>query len=90
MSDLQKDGGPAFPILPPTNSEFTGSANGYPYPDSGMSLRDYFAAAALTGMLSNQSFTDNKTLRRQTDGEHITANAAYIIADAMLKARSPS
>ena len=47
---------------------------------SGMSLRDYFAAKAMQGMIINPlafSYTGDKTL----------ANQSYLIADAMLKAR---
>ncbi len=33
---------PAFPVIPPCDMEGA-SASGYPYPDSGMSLRDYMA-----------------------------------------------
>jgi hypothetical protein len=45
----------------------------------GMSLRDYFAAAALTGFLANQSLTGKYKCY---------ASDAYMIADEMLKARS--
>jgi hypothetical protein len=44
----------------------------------GMTLRDYFAAAALTGFLANQSLTC------EYKGY---ANDAYMVADEMLKAR---
>ena len=42
----------------------------------GMSLRDYFAAEAMQGLIANNS----------TDAQEI-AQAAYIVADAMLKRR---
>ncbi len=52
----------------------------------GMSLRDYFAAAALAGMIaSNRTFVDdhgNRVHDRDT-----LAYAAFNIADAMLAAR---
>lgn len=35
-------GGAAFPVLPPQDTA-AGMAVGYPYPEPGMSLRDYFA-----------------------------------------------
>lgn len=47
---------------------------------SGMTLRDYFAAQALQGICANQ---DNRTYRGPMD----FAVAAYVLADAMLKAR---
>ena len=68
---MSKDtGGPAFP------RPFSGTTQ---YAQEGMSLRDYFAAKAMQGVLS-----------RPTAGllhaEGI-APAAYMMADAMLKAR---
>ena len=42
----------------------------------GMTLRDYFAAEAMQGLIANNS----------TDAQEI-AQAAYIVADAMLKRR---
>ena len=42
----------------------------------GMALRDYFAAKAMQGLLANNN----------VDAQQI-AQAAYIVADAMLKAR---
>ena len=46
----------------------------------GMDLRDYFAAKALTGLCANQ---DNRAYKSQMD----FAVVAYVLADAMLKAR---
>ena len=67
------NGGPAFPI--PLNE-------GQPYqghsPCDGMTLRDYFAAKAMQGLLANQDW--NLT------GEQ-AAYEAYQTADAMLRAR---
>lgn len=46
----------------------------------GMSLRDYFAAKALQGLIADPNiFLDNT--------EFAIAHDAYVIADAMLKAR---
>lgn len=62
------DGGPAFPTL--DNTEH--------WRHLGIPIRDYFAAAALTGSLAAS----------HTDGEpEEFANVAYIIADAMLERR---
>jgi hypothetical protein len=44
--------------------------------NKGMTLRDYFAAKAMEGLLANDNI----------DAQQI-AKAAYIMADAMLKAR---
>ena len=61
------DGGPAFPR----------SATGHCHSQEGMTLRDYFAAAALQGILADgggASWDDD-------------AKNAFRAADAMLKAR---
>lgn len=70
-------GGPAFPVARdeafPKDSEAGMSK-------PGMSLRDYFAAKAMVHIHA-----------RDVNGvasPEITANAAYAMADAMLKARS--
>jgi hypothetical protein len=51
----------------------------------GISTRDYFAAAAMTGFCASAEFAtkayDNASIRAQT------AHAAYAVADAMLSAR---
>lgn len=48
---------------------------------SGMYMRDYFAAAAMTGMLSAAA-----VIKQNTSDETI-ASCAYSMADAMMKAR---
>jgi hypothetical protein len=64
-------GGPAFP-------------HEYKYGDGtaqrfyGMSLRDYFAAKAMQGLISNGGSSHKEV-----------AQAAYIVAGAMLKEREP-
>ena len=71
--NIQNDGGPAFPT--PAGIQH----------NDGMTLRDYFAAAALQGLLGNSEF------HVETDVESEIPNAiatyAYQAADAMLKAR---
>ena len=49
-------------------------------PQNGMTLRDYFAAKALQGFMANKS----NPMHFQPEDD---ANWAYLIADAMLKAR---
>ena len=61
---------PAFP-----NEGF----NGWGSPFQGMTLRDYFAAKAMTGLLTAE-------IVGEYSNEHV-AEIAYRIADAMLKAR---
>lgn len=70
MSTSIKDGGPAFP-RPVSFSEEGGTHRGA----IGMSLRDYFAAQALTGILSS----DNKP-----ECDDRKAEWAYSLADSML------
>jgi hypothetical protein len=70
MSSNTDTGGPAFPV-PGLHEN-----NDY----DGMTLRDYFAAKAMQGMMA-----DGQVLRLVEDGD--LAGAAYAMADAMLKAR---
>lgn len=65
----EKDGGPAFPL--------TSDRLDMP---RGMSLRDYFAAAALNGLLAAGG-----GVTKSADG---WAGTAYTLADAMLKERA--
>jgi 2-keto-3-deoxy-6-phosphogluconate aldolase len=69
-------GGPAFPtgIVTDANGVIVGGSNG-------MTLRDYFAAKAMQGLLS-ATLTPN-TVWSQDEA----AETAYNVADAMLKAR---
>lgn len=66
-------GGPAFPCEWDYIDSNRQMANG-------MTLRDYFAAKAMQGMLANQH-------PYQASDEHMFARDAYVMADAMLKAR---
>ena len=65
-------GGPAFPVHPSLPAGAYGE---------GMTLRDYFAAKAMQGLLSATLTPD--TIWSQDDA----AETAYNVADAMLKAR---
>ena len=60
---------PAFPVFPETGS---GHASAF----QGMTLRDYFAAKAMQGLVANSN----------TNPMDI-AKAAYVVADFMMKAR---
>lgn len=79
MSDEQKIdvGGPAFP------QGFHDLGNGQAiYPEQGMTLRDYFAAKSLP-----LAFRDAYEGLWEDDVDAIACNA-YLLADAMLKARN--
>lgn len=76
------DGGPAFPCMPPQDTA-AGAATGYPYPDAGMTLRDYFAAKAMQGMYAS----DTPDWCIADADVHKRAASAYRMADAMLAAR---
>jgi len=66
MSSSKTTGGPAFPFVK-ADGEY----------ESGMTLRDYFAAKAMQGLLaSNQA------------GLAYVTDVAYTYADAMLKVRN--
>jgi hypothetical protein len=54
--------------------------NGWGEPEKGMALRDYFAAKAMQGFVSDPDWRSDMMLNE-------TARAAYAQADAMLKAR---
>jgi hypothetical protein len=74
MSNI-KDGGPAFPsglIDPSTPEDAVHSLH------SGLSIRDYFAAKAMQGLMNTEY--------RLTDASY-NAKQSYAIADAMLAAR---
>ena len=74
MSNQINDGGPAFPCPPSQHS------NGFYSTGNGMSLRDYFAAAALQGFMA--AHTSGGCLV-----DDLYAKYAYDLADAMIKAR---
>lgn len=72
---MKNDGGPAFPrsagySAPDGRPEYSNGAQ------KGLSLRDYFAAAALQGLLVDGAYSFSGA-----------AKVAYAFADAMLEAR---
>lgn len=71
------DGGPAFPD------------HNLPHRHNGMSLRDYFAAHALTMVADATALAviDEIAIRRGVEATTVVAKYAYELADAMLKAR---
>lgn len=79
MSDQKKtDGGPAFPVV-----------SNYDALATGMTLRDYFAAKAMVGILHDWTEVVRDAMAESTTTERIKylAKRSYDIADAMLKAR---
>lgn len=80
MSEQNKDGGRAFPST--THTDDGHLVNG---PEFGMSLRDYFAAAASTGLLAG--FQGPSVPWAADPEQSPVACKSYEIADAMLKAR---
>jgi hypothetical protein len=79
---MNKDGGPAFPY--PGCSDV--STFQFP-PTVGMSLRDYFAAKALQGILMGVSVDGVAMEPEAPISAAPIARDAYRMADAMLKAR---
>ena len=72
--------GPAFPV-----NELQQQTRDVCVQHFGLTLRDYFAAKAMSGMLANAGNEDSGSWQ---DAEPaVLANQAYGYADAMLKAR---
>lgn len=77
-----KDGGPAFPVL--LQDRATHLEKQY----EGMSLRDYLAAAALTGIIASGKATSNICdVAAGYKAGTTDAHAAFVWADAMLAER---
>ena len=72
--EITSDGGPAFPLQAHADE----AKSRYYLTQQGMTLRDYFAAAIMQGLMESQC--------EVTDEPYPIY--AYKIADAMLKARS--
>lgn len=76
-----KTGGRAFPCDSIMERDEVGHLHGFEVSSGGMTLRDYFAAKAMQGIISSEcnygAFSD-------------LASDAYSIADAMLRAREAS
>ncbi|MEY0663857.1 hypothetical protein AB7281_14585 [Providencia rettgeri] len=70
-----KTGGAAFPASGHPDMQFVAQ--------EGMELRDYFAAKAMQGILANPAQLDNVN---DKSAEWVSRDA-YLVADAMLKAR---
>ena len=65
----------------------TGGGNAFPSGyDSGMTLRDYFAASAMQSYISDNEFVDACEFVGKDFKEEV-ARVSYLMADAMLEAR---
>ena len=85
MNNEINTGGPAFPRAP---FEYIDNGIGLDWAvreQSGMTLRDYFAAKALPSILAPNPSTGQYA---QIDDFPACAVVAYAMADAMIKARS--
>lgn len=77
---MKNDGGPAFPVV-------LQKRDGWQTLCEGMSLRDYFAAKAMQGLVSvHNSYGDWTGCGDMAMNKNM-AGTAYAVADAMLKAR---
>lgn len=81
-NDTRDDGGPAFPA-PDLGEMHLKDRSAY----SGMTLRDYFAAEALDGVMGLVAARQHDLGIVRPSGADGIAYSAYEIADAMLKAR---
>jgi len=82
-------GGPAFPVLNDGHHMLVNMSEGQRLAE-GMSLRDYFAAKALQGTMSNPVYLPSITksaTEHGVDKMRGIAEACYALADAMLAAR---
>lgn len=76
---MMNDGGPAFPVT--CEQSVSGIS-----PTPGMTLRDYFAAAAMQGWLA--SFGENSSHPADNmGGVEKVAHKSYVLAEAMIKER---
>lgn len=84
----KNDGGPVLPVLvkKTTKTDENGEEKSYHYGFAGLSIRDYFAAKAMQGLISRVR-PDDDWPANQPDPERAIADSSYLQADAMLKAR---
>ena len=88
------DGGGAFPHIKGTDGygdclRVTRGDGSHDFLEieKGMTLRDYFAAAALQGILASFDVTSRRRAEVEPEIMHRIAPAAYLLADAMLAER---
>jgi len=83
MNYAQMNSAPAFPV--PSYVNASGETHDVSF--KGMTLRDYFAAKAMQVILQSQYEDGIYVGDHDNISEQVCANSAYIMADAMLKAR---
>ncbi|MDO8706723.1 MAG: hypothetical protein Q7J84_17475 [Sulfuricaulis sp.] len=82
------DGGPAFPTPMQIGANAEGTWFSMQPVSGGMTMRDYFAAVALQGIVSKLPFTRPIETRLQAiEANAEAARGAYCYADAMLAER---
>lgn len=82
-----KTGGPAFPTM---TQDIDCDGHAYSYMVGGITMRDYFAARAMHGMLANIDLYHASISVAAQDGKlpaESISESAYEIADAMIAAR---
>ena len=89
MNTKIKDGGQAFPCFKPEGPLMQDGGPEWPAEViPGMTLRDYFAAKAISGELAAEDFGEGDIVALRSDeNAAIMARRAYHLADAMLAAR---
>ena len=91
----KKTGGPAFPVTKRWMESYM-DGSGYDRKkeviglNGGMTLRDYFAAAALQGIIANGPNAQLMDVAQGLRGGKHEVEAAYVWADAMLAERERS
>ncbi|EML1865408.1 hypothetical protein ELP80_05340 [Shigella sonnei] len=83
-----KTGGRAFPCDSIVERDEVGHLHGFEVSSGGMTLRDYFAAKALSGWLA--SYPESCTHPIVAGNADEVAKHSYMLADAMLRAREAS
>ncbi|HFI7897946.1 TPA: hypothetical protein ACGSFL_000402 [Escherichia coli] len=86
-----KTGGRAFPCDSIVERDEVGHLHGFEVSSGGMTLRDYFAAKAMQSIVSSPKEMESliDTLGAKTAYAKVS-ETAYVIADAMLRAREAS
>lgn len=87
MNNPINDGGPAFPH-PELTQDIENGCKTWECA-TGLSIRDYFAAKALVGVLSSLTPEDRAEMAQHPCDEmnELVAGGCYHVADAMLKQR---
>ena len=84
--ETTNNGGPAFPVS--TSNEKYGHQDGpNTWQFQGMTLRDYFAAKAMQGMLADSQTRESCPEDQEEKWMRSFARACYYFADAMIAAR---